>query len=130
MLVFVPEPWTAFVLHPLLRFFPKAMNTSRAICRMREVIWRQPKALSTEDGCIGWLRRHVRALREMPEGLSSEKKLEKFLTDLPVNGKVAASTQNQAFRVVEGLRLRVESYRTSSDFLRPLSIRLCFSAAS
>jgi len=31
-----------------------------------------------------------------------ERKMEAFLTDLAVNGHVAASTQNQAFRVVEG----------------------------
>jgi hypothetical protein len=31
-----------------------------------------------------------------------ERKIEAFLTDLAVRGKVAASTQNQAFAVVEG----------------------------
>ena len=37
------------------------------------------------------------------EGLAEgEKKIEAFLTDLAVQGKVAASTQNQAFGVVEG----------------------------
>jgi hypothetical protein len=83
---FFLKPWTAFVLLPLLRFSPKAMNTSQAICRMREVLRRQPKALSIEDSYIGWLRRYMRVLREMPEGLSSEKKLEQFLTDLAVSG--------------------------------------------
>jgi hypothetical protein len=31
-----------------------------------------------------------------------ERKIEAFVTDLAVRGKVAASTQNQAFGVVEG----------------------------
>ena len=47
------------------------MNTSQAICREREVLRRQHKALSTEDCYIFWLRRYMTALREMPEGLSS-----------------------------------------------------------
>jgi hypothetical protein len=50
MLVFSPEPWTAFVSHLALSYSQKAMNTSQAICRMREVIRRQHKALSCADG--------------------------------------------------------------------------------
>jgi len=49
---------------------------------MREVIRRQRKALSTEDCYLFWLRRYMTALPQMPPGLSSEKKLEQFLTDL------------------------------------------------
>ena len=63
---------------------------------MREVIRRQHKALSTEEGYVFWLRRYLTALREMPESLSSEKKLEQFLTDLARRREVSASTQNQA----------------------------------
>ena len=42
-----------------------------------------------------------------PDGLAggfagAEPKIELFLSDLAVNGHVAASTQNQAFRLVEG----------------------------
>jgi hypothetical protein len=76
------------------------MNPSQAICRMREVIRRQHKALSTEDCYLFWLRRYMKALRKMPEGLSSEKKLELFLTDLARYRDVSASTQNQAFNAV------------------------------
>ena len=52
------------------------MNTSQAIGRMREVIRRQRKALSTEDSYVFWLRRYMTALRQMPKDLSSQKKLE------------------------------------------------------
>src|ERR1019366_10801843 len=76
------------------------MNTSQAICRMREVIRRQPKALFTEECYVFWLRRYLTALREMPEGLSSEKKLETFLTDLARRRDVSASTQNQALNAI------------------------------
>jgi hypothetical protein len=73
------------------------MNAHQAIDRMRQVIRRQHKALSTEDSYIQWLRRYMKALRQMPPGLSSEKKLETFLTDLARERDVSASTQNQAF---------------------------------
>ena len=39
------RPWTVFVPPPLLSFSQKTMNPSQAICRMREVIRRQHKAL-------------------------------------------------------------------------------------
>jgi hypothetical protein len=77
------------------------MNTAQAIERMREVIRRQHKALSTEDSYIGWLRRYIRALRDMPEGLSSEKKVEQFLTDLAAKNQ-SVGQRSQAFGVVEG----------------------------
>jgi Phage integrase, N-terminal SAM-like domain len=68
------------------------MNAHQAIDRMRQVIRRQHKALSTEHSYIQWLRRYVKALRQMPPGLSSEKKLETFLTDLARERDVSAST--------------------------------------
>ncbi len=76
------------------------MNADHAIDRMRQVIRRQHKALSTEDSYIQWLRRYMKALRQMPPGLSSEKKLETFLTDLACERDVSASTQNQAFNAI------------------------------
>jgi site-specific recombinase XerD len=76
------------------------MNEAQAIDRMRQVIRRQHKALATEDAYVLWLRRYMRALRQMPPQLSSEKKLEKFLTDLALERDVSASTQNQAFNAL------------------------------
>ena len=58
------------------------MNPSQAIRRVREVLRRQHKALSTEDSYTFWLSRYMKALGKMPENLPSEKKLEQFLTDL------------------------------------------------
>jgi integrase len=76
------------------------MNPSQAICLVREVIRRQHKALATEDCYTFWLRRYMTALLEMPEDLSSEKKLEQFLTDLARHRDVSASTQNQALNAI------------------------------
>ena len=76
------------------------MNTSQAISRLRQVIRRQHKALSTEDAYVFWLRRYIRALSRLPMGLSSEKKLEQFLTDLALHRDISASTQNQALNAI------------------------------
>ena len=66
------------------------MKETEAIDRMRQVIRRQHKALATEEAYVLWLRRYMRALRQMPLQLSSEKKLEKFLTDLALKRDLSA----------------------------------------
>src|SRR5262245_8763103 len=76
------------------------MNISQAINRVREVTRRQYKALSTEDSYVYWLRQYIVALQAMPPDLSSEKKVERFLTDLARHRNVSASTQNQAFNAI------------------------------
>ncbi len=76
------------------------MNATQAIKRTQEVLRRQHKALSTEDCYLFWLRRYMAAIRKMPAELSSEKKLEQFLTDLALKHDVSASTQNQALQAV------------------------------
>ena len=76
------------------------MTPPQAIERLRQVLRRQHKALSTEDTYVFWVRRYICALRTMPKALSSEKKLEQFLTGLALHQNVAASTQNQAFNAV------------------------------
>ena len=76
------------------------MNSTNAIERLREVLRRQHKALSTEECYVFWLRRYMAVLPTMPLGLSSEAKLERFLTELACRHNVSASTQNQAFNAI------------------------------
>jgi integron integrase len=76
------------------------MKPSQAIENARQVIRRQHKALATEESYIFWLRRYISALPRMPRGLSSEKKLEEFLTQLAQNRDISASSQNQAFNAI------------------------------
>jgi integron integrase len=76
------------------------MNPTEATQKMRAVIRRQHKSMATEDSYVGWLRRYMGAVRQMPEALTSEQKLERFLTDLALRSGVAASTQNQAFHAI------------------------------
>jgi hypothetical protein len=79
---------------------PVFMNTGQAINQARAVMRRQHKALSTEDTYLFWLRRYMAALPEMPKGLSSEQKIERFLSDLALHHGVSASSQNQAFNAI------------------------------
>ena len=75
------------------------MNSAQAIDRLRQVIRRQHKALSTEEAYVSWLRRYIKALATIDSALSSEKKLECFLTRL-AQADVSASSQNQAFNAI------------------------------
>ena len=92
-------PWTAFV-QPYLRFSRFIMNLPFAIERLRGVLRRQHKSLSTESIYLFWLRRFVTALNRMPPALSSEQKLERFLTDLARHHDLSASSQNQALNAI------------------------------
>jgi hypothetical protein len=80
------------------------MNTTQALEQTRAVMRRQHKALSTEDCYLFWLRRYILPLQDMPASLSSEKKVESFLTELARARDVLASTQNQAFSAPHRLR--------------------------
>lgn len=75
------------------------MKRQEALQNLRMVLRRQHKALSTEQSYVGWLSRYITAIAQMPAGLSSEGKLERFLTDLAI-ANVSASTQNQAFNAI------------------------------
>jgi integron integrase len=70
--------------------------------QVREVMRLKHYAIRTERSYIDWIRRYVRfhkmGARSDLEG--GEPKIELFLSDLAVNGHVAASTQNQAFNAL------------------------------
>jgi len=72
------------------------MNSFQAEELLRRVIRRKHFALSTEEIYTSWLLRFMRYVVKLPRGLSSEKKLEAFLSSL-ARDEVSASTQNQAF---------------------------------
>jgi integron integrase len=75
------------------------MNPSQAMALARDVIRRQHKAISTEEVYLHWLGRYMKSLRHIPQTLSSEQKVERFLSDLALQN-VSASTQNQAFNAL------------------------------
>ena len=76
------------------------MTRTQAFLKLRDIIRRKHLAISTERRYQGWLLRFIRYLADgHAKGLSSEAKLEAFLTQL-AHQDVSASTQNQAFNAL------------------------------
>src|SRR6266404_5204737 len=71
--------------------------------QVREVMRLRHYSIRTERCYCDWIKRYIRfhKLRLRDELLvAPEAKIELFLSDLAVNGQVAASTQNQAFNAL------------------------------
>jgi hypothetical protein len=79
-------------------------QTPKLLDQVRNVLRLHHYSIHTERSYIDWIKRyvHFHKMRCREDLADGEKKIEAFLTDLAVQGKVAASTQNQAFGVVEG----------------------------
>lgn len=75
------------------------MNPKQAEQKLRDVVRRKHFSLSTEQSYVHWLSRFMAYLKKLPQGLSSERKIESFLTTL-ARDEVSASTQNQAFNAL------------------------------
>ena len=80
--------------------------------QLREVMRLRHYSIRTEQCYCDWVRRYIRfhhmKLRE-ELGAAPERKIEEFLSDLAVNGHVAASTQNQAFNARPQAELRTSN---------------------
>src|SRR5437870_8879416 len=70
--------------------------------QVKEVMRLRHYSIRTEQCYCDWIRRYVRfhQMRSREEMFPGAEKVEVFLSDLAVNGKVAASTQNQAFNAL------------------------------
>ena len=70
--------------------------------QVREVMRLKHYAIRTETCYCDWIRRYIRfhKMKAREELLPGTEKVEVFLSDLAVNGRVAASTQNQAFNAL------------------------------
>src|SRR3954471_21562912 len=69
---------------------PKLLDRVRQACRVRHY------SIRTEDAYHDWVRRFVLFHGVRHPDAMAEPEVNAFLTDLAVNGNVAASTQNQA----------------------------------
>jgi hypothetical protein len=76
----------------------------RLLDQISEVMRLKHYSIRTEQTYSDWVRRYVQfhQMQRREEMLPAEPKIEAFLSELAVNGHVAVSTQNQAFRLVEG----------------------------
>lgn len=72
------------------------MEKKRLLVRMRDAIRSRHYSLRTEQSYTQWVRRFILFHNKRHPENMGEKEISSFLTDLAVNRKVAASTQNQA----------------------------------
>ena len=74
----------------------------RLLDQIREVMRLRHYSIRTETAYCDWVRRYIRfhGMRSREELTPGEGKIEEFLSDLAVRGRVAASTQNQAFNAL------------------------------
>ena len=75
------------------------MNLNDALKWITDVMRRKQLALATEQNYRDCLKRYCEFVVKLPAHLSSEQKMERFLTAL-VGEDVAARTQNQAFDAI------------------------------
>jgi len=75
------------------------MNTSEATALLTNAIRRKHLSLSTEKTYLHWLVQFCKFIKAVDPSLTSEAKIEQWLTSLALRD-VAAATQNQAFNAV------------------------------
>lgn len=82
-------------------------KTPKLLEQMRGVLRLHHYALRTERAYCDWVRRYVKfhGMKSRADLVGGKEKVEAFLTDLAVRGRVSASTQNQALQLVEGLKV-------------------------
>ena len=82
---------------------PKLLDEVRKVLRLHHY------SIHTERSYVEWIVRFVRfhGMRSRKALFPAEPKIESFLTDLAVNGNVAAATQNQAMNALVFLYKRV-----------------------
>src|SRR5712664_2181580 len=110
--------YEAVVLNPKA----KLLDQVKELMRLRHY------SIRTEQSYSDWIRRYIKfhGLRSREELTPGTEKVEQFLSDLAVNGNVAASTQNQAFNALlflyrEVLRQPFESVKAVRA-ARPLRV--------
>ncbi|HWV99195.1 MAG TPA: phage integrase N-terminal SAM-like domain-containing protein [Candidatus Acidoferrum sp.] len=77
-------------------------HSSKLLDQVRNVMRLHHYSIHTERSYADWIKRYIRFhhMRSREDLADGESKIEVFCTDLAVNGKVAASTQNQAFNAL------------------------------
>ena len=73
---------------------PKLLEQVRQLMRLRHY------SLRTEEAYIGWIRRYILFHGKQHPRELDEKHVSEFLSSLAINGRVAASTQNQALNAL------------------------------
>ncbi len=74
----------------------KTQDEPRLLDRVRTAIYLKHYSPRTEKAYVGWILRYIRFHKKKHPSFLGEKEVTDFLSDLAVNRKVAAATQNQA----------------------------------
>src|ERR671915_14582 len=84
-------------------------QSSKLLDEVRKVLRLHHYSIHTERSYVEWIIRfaHFHGMRSRADLLPAKLKIESFLTDLAVNGNVAAATQNQAMNALVFLYKRV-----------------------
>jgi hypothetical protein len=82
---------------------------SKLLDEVRKVLRLHHYSIHTERSYLDWIRRYVRfyGMRSRAELFPAEPQIEAFLTDLAVQGNVAAATQKQAMNALVFLYKRM-----------------------
>jgi integron integrase len=77
-------------------------QTPKLLDQVRDLMRLHHYSIHTERSYTDWIKRyiHFHHMRSREDLANGESKIETFLTDLAVNGKVAPSTQNQAMNAL------------------------------
>lgn len=89
----------AEVLHIDIGELP-LVRPPRLLDQVRQVLRVKHYALRTEDCYVQWITRFIHFHRKRHPREMGAAEVEQFLTDLAVNGRVSASTQNQALHAL------------------------------
>jgi Phage integrase, N-terminal SAM-like domain len=73
---------------------PKLLHQVRKLMRLRQY------SLRTEEAYVGWIRSYILFHGKRHPRELDEKHVSDFLSSLAINGRVAASTQNQALNAL------------------------------
>jgi len=84
-------------------------QTPRLLEQVRSAMRLHHYSLHTERSYVDWIKRYVQfhQMKNRDDLADAERKIEAYLTDLAVQGKVSASTQNQAMNALMFLYKRV-----------------------
>ena len=75
-------------------------KSKKLLDRVRETIRLKHYSRKTEKTYVSWIRRFILFHGKRHPKEMGEREIEAFLSDLAVNRKVAAATQNQAFNAI------------------------------
>ena len=75
-------------------------NPPKLLDQVRNLIRLKHYSIRTEETYVGWIKRYIYFHNRRNPKDMGEKEIRQFLTDLAVNQKVAAATQNQAFNAL------------------------------